>query len=438
MMAKQMMPKQMVATEMIMMAKQMIPEQMVATEMIMLAKQMTLAIRCTFLMTKALLSITSLRTYPSKPWDHHTPSKPRDPHTIGFSSMADTLVKKFWAGEPFPRSGGGNVSKLAASVPQVRLTQDQSENNKRATARWSLVQLIDWAIKNPYQIQDVWNQVNSGLVGKAPETSENGASSEANFGSPSKFLGSTFGKVKTQTKALAMAQLQGGPTMELLNMIDDKDSGAVDDIFKLVTKFENSDKVPEAAQNDLNMFTKLALARAEAIGHRWREWFDESVNHEGAINWGKRPLFDLYYEDGMLQKVTHITGSVGAPPSHVKIGQDWIVYDPYSDANARFEIGENESHYLRGFFKSDEGPNMYKIDRLGKDLTRMCDDIAKKADEKKKELLAICNSPEAAELNRRKERLRRESLDKAREARVQRPTKRMRAITYGAPREIQR
>ena len=90
------------------------------------------------------------------------------------------------------------------------MTQDQSENNKRATARWSLVQLIDWSIKNPYQIQDVWNQVNSGLVGKSSETSENGANAEANFSSPSKFLGSTFGKVKTQTKAHAISQLQGG------------------------------------------------------------------------------------------------------------------------------------------------------------------------------------------------------------------------------------
>ena len=163
-------------------------------------QQMMPTVRCTFRVIKALPISTSL-LYTSKPSDQHTTAS-FSSHTrpTSCSSMAEKIAKTFWDGDVFGKAGN-DVCRLAANVPKVRLTEDQSENNKRATARWSLVQLIDWSIKNPYKIPDVWNQVHSGLVGK-PDSAEIAADGEDKSNSPSKkSLGSTFGKISTETKA---------------------------------------------------------------------------------------------------------------------------------------------------------------------------------------------------------------------------------------------
>ena len=317
-----------------------------------------------------------------------------------------------WVGGLFCKGAkAGDLAAFAQKVPKVRVCRQALENNRRERIRTCTMKVLDHMLQNPNSSVDIWASLESNLIvldeSKLVE-------SAGNFGGPPSLVlnKTTFGKLGSDKKAMVYINLPDGPSVDLLNKIDDKDPRALHDMFVMHFQLQKSDKIPDEMQ-DPTIFLAVCRDRHIEVGSRAKDWFEKSVSEDGVVDWLAAPLYSLGWKDGLLATVLHISGVSIDVPSHCMINDKFCLVDPFSDDLARFTYGAS-THYVKDWFGRDEGPHKHRLDKAGKHMKDMAAAAAKAIHTKKLEVKAVLGSASNVKLDARQKRVREEALDKAR------------------------
>ena len=315
------------------------------------------------------------------------------------------------------------LAQICNKVPKMKSVHgDTLENNRRDRARKSIIKVLNWMMWTPMQAEAVWSSIDSNtVVEKDAQASSAATTSTQQNAQMESSIKTTFGKTDDKVKTAVYTKLLGEDA-KVLDLVNDQDPFAISDMFRSNFQLENFDKVPQLAQDDFNVFVHMCKLRGEEVGSRWKAFFRDSVNKDGAVAWEKAPLFRLKYdEQRCLEEVVHVSGAVGRPPSHVRIPDTWVLLEPCSDFEARFELASNEIHYIRGMFEDGVGPNEFRCDKAGRHMATLALQAQQSITDAVQQVAAITDSPTCLDLSTRNTRLRRESLAKARAARQANP-----------------
>lgn len=325
------------------------------------------------------------------------------------------------------RSG---MARLAASVPKVKLVQDQAENNRRNRIRSSLVNVIDWALKHPEMCPDLWLTISSGAVVGSSSASAGDDADGTGSASNNPFDKPSFGKVGTDDLAQWLCDLPDGPSRDMLDLVDSQDADAVRDIFTALLQLRSCDRIPMEARQDLRVAQMMLKLRLEAVGPRLPGWFRKSVNGQGQVDFSKVPIYTPVFTEGRMTSVKHISGDTATIPSHISITVDYKMLCPHDDMAAKM-VKSPDEQVLARFFEAGTGPLRHALDKRTKSLQQ----LAEKAKRDLEAELASKQSPNkqqtGAVLHRRINEKRAAALEKAR-ATVQNAPKRARTVEFVA------
>ena len=254
------------------------------------------------------------------------------------------------------------MSNLALRVPKVKKTKDVSENNRRMRIRACMVKCIDYLCKHPETAVELWTAIEADLIslpasGAGPQGMSLAGSWEGK---------TTFGKIPADFYAQWFASLPGGPSRQLLDVMDAKDPDCIRDIATMMLQIRRSDSIPKVAY-DRQVMSLLFSLRLEQVGPRVPGWFASSVAADGSIDWGKKPLFELDWADDTLKGVKHISGVAAVIPLHMSITKAYKLENPFADTEAAFVLAPARV-LLKDLFDGHVGPNQFALDRKGKGL----------------------------------------------------------------------
>lgn len=144
----------------------------------------------------------------------------------------------------------------------------------------------------------------------------------------------SWGKVPVAWLVEWFAGLDGGPSKQVLDLVDSQDSNAIRDFFTVMTQLPLKDPVPKLVRERDAMFRFLKL-RMVQVGLRMQGWFQLCVKPNGQVEYSKQHLFKLEYDMCKLTNVIHISGDVAAIPAHVIITDDFRLMQAYDDSGAK-------------------------------------------------------------------------------------------------------
>lgn len=138
-----------------------------------------------------------------------------------------------------------DLCRFATTVPKVKYTKDQQENNRRERQRTSIVSLLDFVMKRPSKAVDIWASIQSGLI---VDQDKGSASSPKGEGSDSMGVAS-FRKVTKDFKVECFLSLPDPVPAKVFELMHLKDPHSNDDVFTQLFNIDSGDRVPNDCQD---------------------------------------------------------------------------------------------------------------------------------------------------------------------------------------------
>ena len=325
----------------------------------------------------------------------------------------------------------GQSCNLALRVPKTRPSTDQAIANQRVRIRSAMVNLIDHCWKNPMQALDIWSSVDSKCIGTAESNSPRATKgSLPTVGTELWWAQRTsFGKLPNEFFANFYAGRENGPAKATLDNMDARDPESIRDAFENHLQLGMKDPIPKELQN-YSIMKRFLDFRLPQVGNRQIGWFANSVMDDGSVNWTKKPLWGLEWDDeeGRLDAIVHVpSGHKAVVPEHVLITRHFQFVNMHSDRRSLFSLPPAR-HFCIDLFGANQGPNLHMVDKKGKNLKVLIDRAVHAQKLQDAEARAGA-STDAPILSSRADAIRRNALQKAREAANNRP-KRARTMDF--------
>jgi hypothetical protein len=331
---------------------------------------------------------------------------------------------------PASSSNEADLCTFATKVPRFKPTKDKASQAQRDRIFHCLQKSIDWLIKHPEAAVDTWTSIDSQQL-KAPPALANSALTQCVSGEQKNIFDKpTFGKLDQNARASLYVSLKLA-TQDSLDKINDHDSHALWDMMTFHFQVAKNDKIPDIMRADTTVFIRAMQIRGDDV-NRLTDWFHDSVDAEGIVDWNLKPLHQLCFHEGVLHQVKHISGHPAQVAAHKVITTDFLLVDACSDDLAKMKLGDVE-YFLKDLFTKDSGPNEKKLDKAGTIMKSMAEIAQLKIEVQRKAALQIVDAaPEIVSVESRAKRMRIESLEKARAAHKSKVVVR-RQVSFSAP-----
>ena len=218
------------------------------------------------------------------------------------------------------KKDGATFFNYVERFPEPKRSHDPLEMNSRIAARHSAQNVVQFMLERPEAAGKIWERIQSGVIVDLGKTS---GAVDASAGYDLAISGKSVLKLHWKVKAAQLASMPGGPTVTLLDQVNDKDKYALHDIFGMCFQYRKSDKVPEKITTQQE-FTVMNKVRLQTVGFDIAAWFGASVDDDGTVDWNAKPLFTPEYDTaGYLVKVWFAnSGEYGVVPEGMWIGQE--------------------------------------------------------------------------------------------------------------------
>ena len=330
------------------------------------------------------------------------------------SKMSMKEAESIWSSKVFDKNG---KVILAEKVPAVRTSKNAKEMNKRNRVRSCTMKLIDHVMKHPGQAVEIWASVDSeDLVSESPAKGRELATEAVH----DLFEGvTTMGKLSHNAKAKVLVAMPGGPSVQLLDKVQDADPRAIHDMFYLAFRYSPQDRIPECARNAV-IFILMSKTRLSEVGFSLAEWWERSIDVDtGEVDWVVCPLYSLNWQGGRLHEVVHsrIEPVIAAVPLRLCIPEGTPLNDFISDDGAYFEVAE-EKHQVYTWFARGTGPHAFRLDKVGVHLNQIAEACKAEVDSRVQAAKALTDvASETVCLDQRMKRQRAKALENARNSR---------------------
>ena len=158
------------------------------------------------------------------------------------------MAPKAEAGRLSVWMSGAEVKKVetlcafALKLPKMRKANATKDQNTRVRQRHAIMKVIDHMMKKPSSGPDLWGQIDGGLLEGPSPTKPDEVGDDTHEQVDLTFHDKTVLKVHKDVKAGQLSALEGGPSQELLDKIDDKDGYAIADMFAFAFQYLKKDK----------------------------------------------------------------------------------------------------------------------------------------------------------------------------------------------------
>jgi hypothetical protein len=164
------------------------------------------------------------------------------------------------------------ICRCADRVPKVRLGQNQKENNARVRQKTAIVSLYNHCLRNPGQAEGIWSTVTSDLIAYAEPVASKPAASEPDNSTADEIVAdrksASMSQVDDKWKAGVLKEYAPTFTYELMNLVADKDSFAMQDIWVMFSQTQPSDKLTLAVLKDETLLYRTLFVSPPA---GWQE-----------------------------------------------------------------------------------------------------------------------------------------------------------------------
>lgn len=267
-----------------------------------------------------------------------------------------------------------DMCRIAKLVPKPKVTGNAAVDSDLQAQRRAYQKVIEHLWHHPGDRLRVWAYIDTPIEKLRKSTDKDWDLSVAYVSRLPKYW-------KAQWLVKQTEGMERGFTRQLCDLIDSKDSSAIDKLFRMFTETKGSTRIPVACRRSKDICARTFAARAVTVAAGMHDFASKYVKPSGDIDWVRGGAYRLEWADQKAVNVVYMNGDTA--PIQNDITRKFVIKDPWDHLCARADGPGAAKYALADYFESGTGPHKNALDKRGQVL----DNIADKLDQQAKEAL---------------------------------------------------
>lgn len=272
-----------------------------------------------------------------------------------------------------------SMCRIAKQVPKPKVTGNAAVDSDLQAQRRAYMKTIDYLWNHPEDRLRVWAYIEAPVEKQRSTSDKDWDISVAYISRLPKYW-------KAQWLVKQTEGIQNGFTQQMCDLIDSRDTSAIDKLFRMFTETKGSTKIPMPCRRSKDICARTFASRAATVAAGMHEFVKKFVKASGEIDWARGGAYRLKWAEGKATQVVYMNGDTANVMNDIT--KEFVIKDPWDHLLARADGPGAAKYQLADYFEAGTGPHKNILDKRGQVLDLIANTLQQQADEASKQLAA--------------------------------------------------